>query len=369
MAGFLGINKKNLAGGTPKPTAPIKPTIKPVAKTPTAPVVKPTVKTPVASKAAVKPVVKPIVKPPVTEQKSEESIDTTAEVVEEVVTLAPTAVENVTEEIKEVTPQEEPNTDEVIEEMTITKDTEETVEPEEKQKEEKAEKTTTKTDDIPEGYTEEEWLALSPQKRGAINRKLRQDNQKRKEAVEIHKEELGLKDTPVEAEYVPEKVPTRSEIPYEEVVASIIISSAGAEWDKQVAELTAELKSITIEPDMNTATMKHTMSELVALKDTVWLEATSSKTVLDAVKRKIDMVSMLNATKGSSTDERKANALKACMKHTENGMTINLYELLDVASAKHNFYSELVKQIEFKAKSLITMNGALKLEKDALGQI
>ena len=26
-------------------------------------------------------------------------------------------------------------------------------------------------------------------------------------------------------------------------------------------------------------------------------------------------------------------------------------------------------QIEFKAKSLITMNGALKLEKDALGQL
>ena len=359
MAGFLGINKKNLAGGAPKPTAPVKPTIKPIAKAPGAPIVKPAVKAPVAPKAAVKPVVKPIVKPPVAEQALEESTETTTETVaEEVVTLAPTAVETVSEEV------ETPNIDEATEETNTTEEAVETSETVEV----KEEKETIKSDDIPEGYTEEEWLALSPQKRGAITRKLRQDNKKRKEALELHKEELGLNETPVSAGYTPEKVPTRSEIPYEEVVAAIIISSAGAEWDKQVAELTAALKSIAIEPDMNTATMKHAMSELVTLKDTIWSEVNSSKTVLEAVKRKIDMVSILNA-KGSSTDERKANALRACMKHTENDITINLYELLDVASAKYNFYSELMKQIDFKAKSLITMNGALKLEKDALGQL
>lgn len=353
MAGFLGINKKVVAGGA-KPAAPVKPAIKPIAKAPVAPAGKPAIKTPIAPKAAVKPVVKPVAKPiikPAEEvEAAEVKEETTApiEAVEaqetEAVTIAPVEVEETTEEI-------EPEVTEAAKEET---------------KEETKEEA--KSDDIPEGYTEEEWNAMSPQKRGAVTRKKNQENKKaRKEALEQHKSEIAI-NANASVSYIPEKVPARSEVPYEEVMATIIISSAGSDWDKQVAELTASLKGIAIEPDMNTATMKHAMAELVTLKDTIFSEYTLSKTILEATERKIDMVKGLNA-KGSSADERKLNSLRACVAYEQDGMTINLYELLDVATAKYNFYNELMRQIEFKAKSLITMNGALKLEKDALGQL
>ena len=363
MAGFLGMNKK-VAGGAAKPTAPVKPAIKPIAKAPVSPVAKPAVKpvtTPSAPKlGGIKPVVKPVVKPPVKEEVKKEvtevveTIETApvADTTEEKVTLAPVEVEETT--IEETTEAAEDSTTEKVDAEI---ETVETVVEEE-----------SKSDDIPEGYTEEEWAAMSPQKRGAITRKKNQENKKRKQALEDHKEEVAKDLAASVPAYTPEPIPSRSEVQYEEVLSTMIISSAGAEWDKQVAELTATLKGIAIEPDMNTATMKHAMADLVGLKDTIFSEYTLSKTILEATERKIDMVKGLNA-KGSSADERKLNSLRACVAYEQDGITINLYELLDVATAKFNFYNELMKQIEFKAKSLITMNGALKLEKDALGQL
>ena len=364
MAGFLGINKKVAAGGA-KPVAPVKPAIKPIAKVPVVPGAKPAIKPAVAPiKTGVKPTtIKPVaIKPTVKEEEVKDQVEETVaeEAVEETVTLAPVEVE---------APQVE--TIEATEEAVVEEVTEETKE--EAAQEEIVEDIATSQEEhedtaIPEGYTEEEWNALSPQKRGAITRKKNQEDKKRKEAVKEHKQEVAKELAASAPSYVPEPVPARTEMPYEEVLATIIISSAGNDWDKQVAELTQALKAIAIEPDMNTATMKHAMADLVTLKDTIFHEYTLSKTILEATERKIDMVKGLNA-KGSSADERKLNSLRACVAYQQDGITINLYELLDVATAKFNFYNELMRQIEFKAKSLITMNGALKLEKDALGQL
>lgn len=339
MAGFLGINKK--VAGAAKPIAPVKPAIKPIAKAPIAPV-KPGV---AVNKPAVKPVVKPIVKPQVKEEVEPKTEETTA--VEEVVTLSPSPVQD---DVAEVV--QEP----VVEE-TVGNTTEESLDDTTQEAEPK-----TVTEDKEED--DEEMKNLSPQQKAAITRKRNAAAKNRKQALEQHKEEVVA----TSSEYIPEKVPARSEMPYEEVISTVIISSAGQEWDAQVAELTSSLKAIAIEPDMNTATMKQAMADLVTLKDIIFSEYTLSKTILEATERKIDMVKGLNA-KGSSADERKLNSLRACVAYEQDGININLFELLDVASAKHNFYNELMKQIEFKAKSLITMNGALKLEKDALGQI
>ena len=377
MAGFLGLNKK-IAGGAVKPVAPAKPSIKPVVTG-----VKPSIKPVVAPiKTGVKPAtIKPTIKPVQKEEEVkpvEAAVETTAEnTVESKIEPVVVAQEVKPEETVSLTPVEtsetvEETTEEVVEEIEAiveTTETTEVVEATEETKEETKEevKSETKTD-IPQGYTEEEWNALSPQKRGAITRKKNQEEKKSKDTNKDSNNETNkeVKAQTKDQAYIPEQIPQRSQIPYEEVLSAVIISSAGKEWDMQVAELTQALKAITIEPDMNSATMKYAMADLVALKDAIFHEYTLSKTVLEGTERKIDMVKTLNA-KGSSSDERKLNSAKACIAYQEDGIAINLYELLDVASAKFNFYSELMKQIEFKAKSLITMNGALKLEKDALG--
>jgi hypothetical protein len=368
MAGFLGINKKISTGV--KPVAPVKPAIKPVVA-PVKSAIKP-VTTGAVKPATIKPIIKPIVKSEeVKQDKIQDQVTETTQTntEEEVVSLTPVKTqdevcavetkEEVVEATVETTVETKEEVVEVKEETTETIEVKETIEAKDDTAKEKVKQ---KETDIPQGYTEEEWNALSPQKRGAITRKKNQEDKKTKEESETKQESVKSE------AYIPEQIPQRTQIPYEEVLSAIIISSAGSDWDMQVAELTQTLKAISIEPDMNTATMKHAMADLVSLKDTIFHEFTLSKTILEATERKIDMVKALNA-KGTSSDERKLNSTKACMAHKEGSMTINLFELLDVAAAKHNFYSEFMKQIEFKAKSLITMNGALKLEKDALGQL
>lgn len=243
--------------------------------------------------------------------------------------------------------------------------------------------TETTKKEVKEKVTEEK-LEVVEVKNLSVNGKELVDEKGEVKAEEVSKEKEEKEETPKgtkkktakrstkkkeeakEEDFIPEEIPSKSGEEYNEIIASTIIYSAGADWDKQVAELTEQLKGIVIEPDMNTATMKQAMADLVGLKDTVFLEYTLSKSILEAAHRKIDLVKGLNA-KGSSADERKLNSYKACAEHKEGDLTINLFELLDVASVKYNFYDSLMKQIDFKAKSLITMNGALKLEKDALG--
>lgn len=328
MAGFLGLNNK--AGVKPTGVKPVAPAIKPGA---IKPIAKPVVG---AVKPTVTPITKPAVKPIAKSVELKEEVKT-----EEEVTIAPTLV--ATEAIDSA--QED-----MVAESNLGRN--------------EAEIQTESMDVTHSPETEEEKQAVNEY----IESQKTKDVEAKEKKTTTKKAARTTKKVAEEKveEYVPEAMPKRSEVNYEEVIASTIIYSAGAEWDMQVAELTSQLKSIVIEPDMNSATMKQAMSDLVGLKDTIFGEYTLNKTILEATNRKIDMVKGLNA-KGSSADERKLNSLKAVVEHKEGGLTINLYELLDVITAKFNFYDGLMKQIEFKAKSLITMNGALKLEKDALG--
>lgn len=173
-------------------------------------------------------------------------------------------------------------------------------------------------------------------------------------------------ETDEETEFVPELMPQRCDRDYNEVMSETVIYSAGEEWEQQCREIDEQIKAIQITPDMNTATLKQATAELSQLRDTLYLEASTAKTIMESVESKISIVKQLNA-KGSSPDERKLNSIKACMYHKVNDITVNLFELEDVARAKHNFYDSVMKQIEYKSKALITMNGGLKLEKDMLG--
>lgn len=322
MAGFL---KKPIAPQINKEKAVTPPPVKPMATVkqpaPIKPIAKPTAKSPILPGGG-------LIKPaPIAAAKKEEPV-AKEEVKEEKVTLQPAPAN----ETKEEAPKDKP---------VIVAKKEEAIKVDEDGKVEiKAEKIEVKEE------TKEEEVKETKPKKTTRNRK-------------------KAEPASTESDFVPEEIPSKSAEEYNDIIASSIIYSAGADWDKQVAELTEMLKAIVIEPDMNTATMKETMSDLVKLKDTIFSEYTLSKTILEAANRKIDVVKGLNA-KGSSADERKLNSFKACVEHKEGDLTINLFELLDVATAKFNFYDSLMRQIDFKAKSLITMNGALKLEKDAL---
>lgn len=292
--------------------------------------------------AEIKPNMQPVDEPVAVEEVKEEStvetsVETPAEIQEEVV--EETKEESAQETIKEVDPKRE-----AIEEV--------------------------KREELVYGeFTLEEWNAMSPQKRAAVTRKKNQEEKAAK--IEKKAESTPAKTTANTAsgkqtaftDFAPTLLPKRSEVDYEELIANLVITSLGEEWDKMVEQVRVQLKSIQITPDMNAGTMKQATADLASLRDEIFYEATQAKTTFEGVTAKIDVVKGLN-TKGSSPDERRLNGLKACVHYSENGYDINLYELLEVARVKHNFYSEIMKQIEYKKNALITMNGALKLEKD-----
>lgn len=263
---------------------------------------------------------------------------------------------NTEEEIKEealIDNDEEPANNEIstiVEEVKEETKTEEVVEEEEK---------------IYGIYTKEEWESFSPQKKAAITRKER-NKAKSNEDTNVNTKESNSNKKVSSQEVEITLLPERSKVEYEELIANLVISSLGEEWDKMVEEVRCKLKSIQITPDMNTATMKEASADLATLRDELFYDASQARTIFEGVVAKIDVVKGLN-TKGSSPDERKLNGLKACVHYTENGYTVNLYELLEAARVKHNFYTDVMKQIDYKRGALITMNGALKIEKDTLG--
>ena len=342
------------------------------------------------------PSIKPTIKPNVSlsnkDTKTEEVDDKTNEKTEislepKKATIAPPIINMPkikVEKIKE-TPSVEENTknkeediieeeitkEEITEEETIEieKEDQDIIEKENKQESEQTEEhpreialEEAKQEELVYGeYTLEEWNGMSPQKRAAITRKKNQESKEKSNNKSTQKQESSIK-----AKFEPTLLPQRSTADYEELIANLVITSLGDEWDEMVDQVRAKLKSIQITPDMNATTMKQATAELATLRDELFYDASQSKTVFEGVIAKIDVVKGLNA-KGSSPDERKLNSLKACVHYSENGYDINLYELLEAARVKHNFYSEVMKQIEYKKNALITMNGALKIEKDLLG--
>lgn len=360
----------------------IKPGVAPVIGKPAAP--KPVIGG-IKPVVGIKPGIKPAIKPVTKEKENEEVTPVPVEAEENKISIAPKAasapsIKLPTVKAPSIKPVEEAEgiKEEVIEEKEEV--TQEAVETAEETKEESIQETMeaveekhpreiaieqAKKEELVYGeYTIEEWNAMSPQKRGSITRaKTKEAKAKREAGKTAGKESTTKTQTKEPVEFVPTLLPQRSSVDYEELIANLVITSLGEEWDKMVDQVRVQLKSIQITPDMNSATMKQATADLAALRDEIYYEATQAKTTFEGVTSKIEVVKGLN-TKGASAEERKLNGLRACVHYSEGGYDINLFELLEVARVKYNFYSETMKQIEYKKNALITMNGALKLEKD-----
>lgn len=358
---FLNVGKKPSVGGI-KPNvavkpAPIKPnigsaTIKPPAMPKIGANIKPGIKPVEPKKEEVKPTsIKPkggqilpgggLIGQGRQDKKEEETKE------EKKITLSPAPAKEVVKEEKQpelkVVPKEEAPKEEVVEIKEETTKVEEVVETK-PEKEETVQETIAEVKEAvePEESPKEE----KPKK--ATRSRAKKDKKDAEEEV-----------------FVPTLLPMRNTVDYEELIANLVITSLGQEWDEMVEQIRTTLKSIQITPDMNPTTMKQATAELSTLRDEIFYDANQAKTVFEGVNAKIDVVKSLNA-KGSSPDVRKLNSIKACVHYSENGYDVNLYELLEVARVKHNFYTDVMKQIEYKKNALITMNGALKLEKDLM---
>lgn len=141
------------------------------------------------------------------------------------------------------------------------------------------------------------------------------------------------------------------------------------EWTTFRDNIEAELDAIVIDMDMNPGTLKVVLSELNSIYDQIAQPLHQARTLLENLTNKedgaIQVIKSVNTGSGNNDMERKKAGYIAVMNYKpRNGGSINLFDAAAEARSRYNFLKGIYDRIQYKNNMLITMNGALKLERD-----
>ncbi len=131
-----------------------------------------------------------------------------------------------------------------------------------------------------------------------------------------------------------------------------------------------KLNAVKIDKDANSAVLKYALEELNNINDEIALPLAEAEALVMALSDKECGVGTVTKALASAEDEggnantRAAAGYRALMNASVNGQTINLLTMLIAAKVRLNYLTSIRNRIEFKRNSLITLNGALKLEAD-----
>jgi hypothetical protein len=163
-------------------------------------------------------------------------------------------------------------------------------------------------------------------------------------------------------------IPTTN-MSFAEAISQITSPFVDEEWEEFKKEVQDELSAIVITDDLNPGTLKITISELSILREKIWFSYQEIKTLFESLSSKdpeglIERIKRVNLGAGNNDMERRKAGVMACMNYPTDAGEINLYEVLDETRSRFNFLKSVLDSIQYKTDVLITMNGALKLEKD-----
>ena len=203
------------------------------------------------------------------------------------------------------------------------------------------------------------------------------------EVVEVKKEEKSKKNNrrstskkkettseETEEEITFYEIPT-TEMDYAEAVEAIRSPFKDEKWEAFREEIQNDLASIDVSDDLNPGALKVVISELSILRDKIWFPLQEAKTEFERYASKepeglIERVKRINSGSGNNETERRRAGVLACMNYETSAGAVNLYELMDESRERYAFLRAVDESIKFKKDILITMNGALKLEKDLM---
>lgn len=153
--------------------------------------------------------------------------------------------------------------------------------------------------------------------------------------------------------------------------AAAVLTSPFADevWDAFKLEIEEELNAIIIDQDMNPGVLKVILSELNLVYDKIAQPLHETRTLLENLTNKEDgtIVVIKSISLGGSNDmERKRAGFLSAMsyKPKSGGGNINLFEAAAEVRSRYNFLKGIYDRLKYKNDMLITMNGALKLERD-----
>lgn len=165
----------------------------------------------------------------------------------------------------------------------------------------------------------------------------------------------------------------RTRISYAEALEAVSSGFVDPEWEEFRAHIEEELANIEIKDDMHPGTLKLAIGELSKLRQEIWSPFQDIKTTFEHLSLKepeglIERIKKISLGDGTNDLQRKKAGVEACMNFVDprSGAQVNLYELLDETRMRYNFLKATMDSIQYKTQILITMSGALKLEKDHL---
>ena len=275
------------------------------------------VKPNMGKKAPVKPVVEESKVVNEIEVPVEEVIEEEIEVPEDMIQIPPQIIEEETEAPTDIVIEEVEKVEEVVEEV------EETIE--ESVKEEKPKKKSSR----------------------------KKATKKEEKVVEPKEESIEVKDYKAK--------------PLVDAMKSMIgiTGCTTPEWEQTKANIIEQVEGMHIDPDSTPAEMRYLIADIDAALSQLKIYKVNADQQFNPLLKHINYVSLQAGSRGSNSEERKANAIRGLIEYKANPDDTEYTNLLDIQVFAENqiaFYDEMIKILQDKKNMLITFSGIVKTE-------
>ena len=137
------------------------------------------------------------------------------------------------------------------------------------------------------------------------------------------------------------------------------------EWEVVKAEITEKIEGMNIDPDSTPAEMRYLIAEIDLALSQLKIRKVNADQQFNPLLKHINYVSLQAGSKGSNSEERKANAIRGLIEYKSNPDDTEYTNLLDIQVYAENqiaFYDEMIKILQDKKNMLITFSGIVKTE-------
>lgn len=137
------------------------------------------------------------------------------------------------------------------------------------------------------------------------------------------------------------------------------------EWEQTKKTITEQVESMHIDPDSTPAEMRYLIADIDAALSQLKIYKINADQQFNPLLKHINYVSLQAGSKGSNSEERKANAIRGLIEYKSNPDDMEYTNLLDIQVYAENqlaFYDEMIKILVDKKNMLITFSGIVKTE-------
>ena len=137
------------------------------------------------------------------------------------------------------------------------------------------------------------------------------------------------------------------------------------EWEQTKANIIEQVEGMHIDPDSTPAEMRYLIADIDGALSQLKILKINADQQFNPLLKHINYVSLQAGSKGSNSEERKANAIRGLIEYKSNPDDMEYTNLLDIQVYAENqlaFYDEMIKILMDKKNMLITFSGIVKTE-------